>query len=125
MYLRSLYIENNGPLKSLSLQLPFNEDGSPKPVLLVGSNGTGKTNLLSIIADSLFEAAAKHYQNVFPGGGSINRPFFRVVGAVNTTVGARSSFSILKFIEGEAAIFSTRRQERLRLRRLKTEFPPS
>jgi len=35
MYLTDMLIENDGPIKSLELTLPFNADGTPKPLVLV------------------------------------------------------------------------------------------
>jgi len=67
MYLKQLHIENNGPLRDVRLRLPFTPQENPKPVLLVGANGSGKTNLLSILVDALFSAAATHYTDVMSG----------------------------------------------------------
>lgn len=96
MYLRQVVIENSGPLRRLDLDFGFTADGSPKPLVLVGSNGGGKTNLLSLVTDALFEAAAVHYDNVLPTKG-MGRAWFRVVGGRTTTVGAAGGFSLLRF----------------------------
>lgn len=96
MYLNRAIIENSGPLKWLDISLEFNETGNPKPVVLVGGNGSGKTNFLSMIVDALFEAAAVHYDNVLPTKGS-GRSWFRMVGGRTITTGAVGSFSLLKF----------------------------
>lgn len=42
----------------------FNEDGSPKPIVLVGKNGTGKTLLLNTLVDSFIEFKRKKYQTL-------------------------------------------------------------
>lgn len=97
MYLQRLYVENNGPLRNLHLELPFSDDGAPKPVVLVGGNGSGKTNLLSILADSLFESAAVHYSDVVPGTGMGDRPWFRVIGPGTISVGATGGCALLQF----------------------------
>lgn len=96
MYLKQTVVENSGPLESLNLTLNFHNDGSPKPLILVGGNGAGKTNFLSLIADALFEAATVHYKNVLPetGGG---RAWFRLVGGRTTKFGTAGSFSLLRF----------------------------
>jgi hypothetical protein len=67
MYLKQLHIANNGPLREAKLDFPFTAEGNPKPIIIVGGNGRGKTNLLYIITDSLFQAAETRYQDVFPG----------------------------------------------------------
>ena len=96
MYLKQIYIENSGPLRQFGLNLDFTTDGLPKPLILVGPNGSGKTNLLSLITDALFEAAAAHYQNALPHKG-VGRAWFRMVGGRTTTVGASGGFSLLRF----------------------------
>lgn len=96
MYLKQAVIENSGPLKWLNLSPAFSNAGLPKPLILVGGNGSGKTNFLSLVADALFEAAAVHYDNVLPHRG-MGRAWFRVVGGRNLTVGASGGFSLLEF----------------------------
>lgn len=61
MKLEKIVIENYGCIKDLNYQLPFNEDGTPKPVVIIGRNGAGKTLLLSNIIHSLIEFKRKHY----------------------------------------------------------------
>lgn len=103
MFLKKVIIENSGPLRRFELDLEFRLDGSPKPLILVGSNGGGKTNLLSLVTDAMFEAAASHYQDVLPRSG-IGRSYFRVVGGRTTTLGTAGGFSLLKF-EHQEEIF--------------------
>ncbi len=97
MYLKRFHVENNGPLREIQLELPFTPAGTPKPVVLVGANGSGKTNLLSIVADALFTAAAKHYTDVMPGMSPLGHPWFRMVGTRTTSVGAAGGFTVLEF----------------------------
>lgn len=100
MYLKQLYIQHNGPINRLRLNLPFSSDGNPLPCVLVGTNGSGKTHLLSIVADALFEAAAVHYHDVVANETGMNRPWFRVVGGTTTTIGAPGGCVLLEFQEG-------------------------
>lgn len=52
MYLKSIVLENVGPIPSIKLTLPF--DGErPLPMVLVGTNGSGKTTILSFIVNAL------------------------------------------------------------------------
>jgi ABC-type molybdenum transport system ATPase subunit/photorepair protein PhrA len=51
----------------LDLTPSFNADGTPKPLVIVGKNGTGKSILLSYIVDALFELAKKAYADIVPG----------------------------------------------------------
>ena len=55
MYTKRVLIVNYGPIDRLDITLPF-EDDSPKPVLLVGENGSGKSILLSHIVNGLVSA---------------------------------------------------------------------
>lgn len=110
MYLKQFYIENNGPLEHLDLELLRTLDGNPKPTIFVGSNGSGKTNLLSIFADALFEAAAQHYNDIVVGSSGMQRNWFRVVGGMTGTLGKPEGLVILKFDhEGETHFFKEKR----------------
>ena len=61
MYLKRLQLANYGPLQDLDISLPF--DGAcPKPVLLVGENGSGKTIALSHIVNAIVQARDAAYQ---------------------------------------------------------------
>ncbi|MDB5971529.1 MAG: hypothetical protein JWQ90_3979 [Hydrocarboniphaga sp.] len=95
MYLTDIYIENVGPLRNLNLQLAV--AGDPKPFLLVGANGGGKTNFLSIIADAIFEAETVHYNDVVPTQSAVSRPWFRVIGPDTISANASGALSLLKF----------------------------
>lgn len=99
MYLKQAVIENSGPLRRIDLDLAFSSEGAPKPLVLVGANGGGKTNILSLITDALFEAAAVHYKNVLPARGA-GRAWFRVVGGRTTTVGTPGGFTLFRFEHG-------------------------
>lgn len=55
MYINEIYIENYGCIEKLTIKSEFNDLGHPKPIVLVGKNGSGKTLLLSNIVDSIIE----------------------------------------------------------------------
>lgn len=122
MHLRQILLENSGPLKALNLTLPFDTNGNPKPVLLVGANGSGKTNLLSLIGDALFEAAAVHYDDVLPARG-IGRSWFRLVGAATTSVGAAGSFTLMKFDDEGASVFYREKAGQIDIDALREALP--
>ena len=60
MYAKKIQIENYGPIDCLEIDFPFNRD-NPKPVLLVGQNGSGKSILLSHIVNGLMAAQSIVY----------------------------------------------------------------
>jgi hypothetical protein len=105
MYLQSLYIENVGPLEKLSLNTQFTSEGKPVPLIFVGKNGSGKTNLLSMVADSFFEAASAHYRDVVPNMIVQQRDWFRIVGGVTVMSGRQFNCTLMRFSEGEDDYF--------------------
>jgi len=104
MHLKNIHIESYGPIESVDVTPQFTEENHPKPLVLVGSNGSGKTNLLSIIADGLFEAAAKHFTDVLPNSGA-ERSWFRVIGGGTITVGKPGNFAALSFEHDDQTLF--------------------
>ena len=64
MYLKNLQIRNIGPIEKLDYELPFFDNGNPKPVIFVGENGSGKSILLSYIVDNFFQFRREHYEDI-------------------------------------------------------------
>ncbi len=62
MYVKKIQLINYGPIDRLDISFPFN-DLSPKPILLVGENGSGKSILLSHIVNGLLSAQSVLYPN--------------------------------------------------------------
>jgi hypothetical protein len=71
MYLRNLAIENLGPIERLDLSLPFTTDGHPKPVVLVGANGSGKSITLAILANAMIAMQQVLYDNAEVAAGRV------------------------------------------------------
>ncbi len=63
MFLKKIQIENTGPIDHLAIDFPRTTDGLPKPLVIVGENGTGKTILLSHIVNSLIAAQQATYDD--------------------------------------------------------------
>jgi hypothetical protein len=63
MYLKKITLRNVGPIENLELDIPFYNNGNPKPFIIVGGNGAGKTIILSHIVNSLISAKQVAYQN--------------------------------------------------------------
>ena len=64
MYVKHLTCEQYGPIKQLALNFPFDEQGSPKVVNLVGQNGAGKSIVLSALLDAFVEVKRIAYAKV-------------------------------------------------------------
>ena len=60
MYIKKIVEENVGPIEKAQLEFSFSKE-NPKPVIIVGENGTGKTTLISNIVDSFYEMAGTAY----------------------------------------------------------------
>ena len=60
MYTQRIQIINYGPIAHLDIEFPFEGD-NPKPVVLVGENGSGKSILLSHIVNALLTAKDRIY----------------------------------------------------------------
>jgi energy-coupling factor transporter ATP-binding protein EcfA2 len=103
VYLRDCLIENVGPIEFVDLTLPFNENGTPKPVVLVGRNGSGKSILLSHIVDALIEFAKTAYHDILIGQGQLRTPYFKVVGSSNQRSGTDFGVALLRFSDSEIA----------------------
>lgn len=102
MYLQEIYVENNGAIERLHLSPSIAENGEPKPFVLVGGNGSGKTNVLSMVADALFEVAAGYYTDVAPSTDQGGRVWFRLVGSSTVKAGCSGSAVILRLRHGDA-----------------------
>lgn len=63
MYVKHIELENVGPIEYLDYALPYTDDKNPKPVIVVGQNGSGKSILLSYIVNSLIAAKQCFYSN--------------------------------------------------------------
>ena len=55
MYTKRIQLINYGPVEKLDIEFPF-ESETPKPVVLVGATGSGKSILLAHIVNGLLQA---------------------------------------------------------------------
>jgi hypothetical protein len=100
VYLKDCLIENIGPIEFLDVSLPFNGDLTPKPIVLVGKNGSGKSVLLSYVVDALTEFAKISYQDIVPGQEFLRSPFFKFVGPRNQRTNSEFGIGLLQFNNG-------------------------
>ncbi len=102
MYLRECLIENVGPITSLDVSLNLNTTGNPKPVILVGKNGTGKTIFLAYVLDALAELAKKKFSDVVVGQQIGYSPFFKMTSRGDTRSLSGTSLSLLEFSDADS-----------------------
>lgn len=102
MYLRKSLFLQCGPIEDLRLDFDFHEDGNPKPMVIVGKNGSGKSNFLSYVTDALIEIASKKFTDVAPlnptGGG---HRWHRVIGQSTVRSGSPYELALLEFAHEE------------------------
>jgi hypothetical protein len=104
MYLRECLIENVGPISSLDISLNLNAEGNPKPIVLVGKNGTGKTIVLAYILDALAEMAKKKFRDVVLGAKPDHTPYIKITSSGDIRSLSANSLSLLEFVNGEQKI---------------------
>lgn len=97
MYLKQLSAVNMGPLNDVSIAFPFEESGNPKPVIIVGENGTGKTTLLSNVVDSLYELAEKAFNDVTKSDGGSGHQYFKAISTSEIQIGKEYMCSIIEY----------------------------
>ncbi|WP_339108021.1 AAA family ATPase [Thioclava sp. GXIMD4216] len=56
MYLQRLELKNTGPIEEANIECRFNEDRTPKPIIFVGQNGSGKSIATAHIVSALIAA---------------------------------------------------------------------
>ena len=79
------------------MDMPFNDNGEPKPVILVGENGSGKTIFQAQIMDSFYEITSNIFDNIASHIGP-KRHYYKTSGESVLQIRETTSFVILKFI---------------------------
>ena len=100
MYLKKLTYVNAGPIKKLQIELPFDHERNPKPVLLVGENGSGKSLVLSNVVDAFYEMAGFAYQDALVLGKDGNMKYYKIIQSMQISVGQPYLCSYIEFEEG-------------------------
>ncbi len=123
MYLIDMLIMNSGAIEKLALTPQFNSNGTPKPIVLVGANGVGKTGVLSVVVDGLVEIAAHHYQNLTAQIG-MTRQYFRVLGGNTQRLGSAFELCALKFRDQNHEFYHRLKSGNVTSALLSTELTP-
>ena len=95
--MKRIRIENYGPIPNLDIDLPFDDD-RPKPVVLVGENGSGKSIVLSHIVNGMIEA--KHV--AYPQSRELDKDkVFKMRDGKYVAVGSDYCFGRVDFEQGQ------------------------
>ncbi|MCX7249936.1 MAG: AAA family ATPase [Burkholderiales bacterium] len=97
MYFKNIKIENSGPIEHLSIDFPKTDSGSPKPLVIVGENGTGKTILLSYLVNTLITAKQVAFDDTEVEHGKVYK--YRSPQYIRT--GAHYSYGRVEFDNGQ------------------------
>jgi hypothetical protein len=96
MYLRKIRCVNTGPIDDISIEFPFNSD-KPIPVIIVGENGTGKSELLSFIVDSFYEFAGPAFIDVREANERNGFQYYKSITPTEIKVGKDYMYSFLEY----------------------------
>lgn len=102
MYLRKCCIENVGPIPKFDVELDLDSLGNPKPVIMVGKNGTGKTIFLAYVLDALAELAKKKFSDITIGQQMGSSPFLKLMSSGHTRSLSGSSLGFLEFSDADS-----------------------
>ena len=97
IYLKTLIDKNVGPISDIHIDFPFTDDGKPKPVLLVGENGTGKSTILSNIVDAFFEMAGRAFTNANHINDKRGYQYFKMISPSEIHIGTAYMYSYITF----------------------------
>lgn len=97
MYIKKLVYENVGPVKSIEINMPLNENRTPKPVVFVGENGSGKSTILSNIVDAFYEIAGKAFNNARQPDDDSGHQYYKAIAPIEISAGQKYMFSYISF----------------------------
>jgi len=96
MLFKKIEIENIGPISKIDIEFPKNND-SPKPLIIVGENGSGKSIFLSHLVNALIVGKQEVYDDVEVEKGKV----FKYRSPAYIKTGKHYSFSSIEFESGE------------------------
>lgn len=97
MRFKKIEIENTGPIDHLLIDLPTTDLGNPKPLIIVGENGTGKTILLSHLVNSLIIAKQATFDDTEVEPGKV----YKTRSPLYIKAGAHYSYARTEFENGQ------------------------
>ena len=108
MYISRIIDKNIGPISKIDISPSFMDDERPKPLIIVGENGSGKSTMISNIVDSLYELAGRVFSNALHHDKeSYNYSYYKVISSNEIKVGERYLFSRVIFDNRVEYLFKT------------------
>lgn len=101
MRIKRIYTRNVGPIDNADIEFCTNADKTPKPVILVGENGTGKSTILSNIVDAFYEMAGKTYKNVREQDGT-GYQYYKTIKSSEIKIDHKYMSSIIEFCDTDS-----------------------
>lgn len=106
MYLKKIHSVNVGPIEDCEIEFAFSND-NPKPVVIVGENGTGKSALLSNIVDSFYEIASKAFNNArAKDDEAVGQQYYKILSPHEIHSGKKYMYSYLEYEHNHKIIHS-------------------
>lgn len=98
MYVETVFCENMGPIENAVIKAGFTPDGNPKPIVLVGKNGSGKSIMLSNIVDALHELGDQAFKDITKKDG-LGHKYFKIASGNQIRLGTNSLVGYVKFTD--------------------------
>lgn len=96
MYVETVFSENMGPIEKAVIKAGFTPEGNPKPIVLVGKNGSGKSIMLSNIVDALHELGDQAFSDVTKKE-RMGHKYFKLTSGSHILLGASGLVGYVKF----------------------------
>lgn len=98
MYISQIKDCNLGPISQVDISPSFDINGNPKPLIIVGENGSGKSTFISNIVDAFYELAGQGFQNALHlSDGGNGYEFYKIISGLQIKVGEKYLFSRVVF----------------------------
>jgi len=104
LYLKRIHNVNVGPIEDAEINFHFDEKNNPKPVIIVGENGTGKSVLLSNIVDSFYEFASKAFSDAVKRDDSgLGSQYYKIVTGQEIHYGKKFMYSWIEYEDRDSS----------------------